>query len=204
MRDATLARWVEARAAPLYGRYCADCHGADFKGDASKGIPDLTDHDWLYGSGEVTEIERVILYGIRSGNGKGWNLADMPAYAREHPYARYSIEPLTPGDIRDSVEFLRRLEGRPADADGAARGAKIYSGRGACFDCHGSDGSGDPAIGAPNLRDGIWLYGDGSRDGVFESIAQGHRGACPAWSRRMTAREARVLAIYVAMVSRPS
>jgi cytochrome c oxidase cbb3-type subunit 3 len=202
LHDAALLRFARARAAPLYAQYCSSCHGSKLRGDPSKGVPDLTDGDWLYGSGEVPEIERVILYGIRSGNGKGWNLADMPAYARERPYLRDAIDPLTPADIRDTVEYLRRIEGRPADFDAAKRGGDIYGGRGACYDCHGSDGSGDPAIGAPNLKDDIWLYGDGSRESVFDSIARGHRGACPAWARRLAAWEVRVLAVYVYGFSR--
>lgn len=37
------------RAAPLYQANCAVCHGPTGTGDQSRGIPNLTDSDWLYG-----------------------------------------------------------------------------------------------------------------------------------------------------------
>jgi cytochrome c oxidase cbb3-type subunit III len=196
-RDLALWKFAREQAAPLYAKFCLACHGAALAGDPARGIPNLSDDDWLYGSGRVSEIERIVLYGIRSGNGKGWNLADMPAYARETPYRRFAVDPLTPADIRDTVEYLRSLERKPADADAARRGQDIFAGRGACYDCHASDGHGDSAIGAPNLTDDIWLYGDGSRQSVFESIARGHGGSCPAWTRQIAAWQARALAVYV-------
>jgi cytochrome c oxidase cbb3-type subunit III len=180
------------------------CHGANLAGDRARGIPNLSDGDWLYGSGRVSDIERIILYGIRSGNGKGWNLAMMPAYASATSYRRLAVAPLSPGDIRDTVEYLRTLEHKPADVDAAVRGQEIYTGRGACYDCHAPDGHGDTAIGAPNLTDDIWLYGDGSRASVFDSIALGHSGSCPARSRQLSAWQARALAVYVAGASVPT
>jgi cytochrome c oxidase cbb3-type subunit 3 len=204
LADGALSKFAQTQAEPLYARFCRGCHGAQLRGDPDRGIPDLTDEDWLFGSGHVSEIEHIILYGIRSGNGKGWNLADMPAFASAVPYRRYAIEPLSPGDIRDTVEYLRSLERRPADPDAVLRGKRIYDGRGACYDCHAADGHGDTAVGAPNLTDDIWLYGDGSRQSVFDSIARGHRGSCPAWTARLTAWQARALAVYVRGAARPT
>jgi cytochrome c oxidase cbb3-type subunit 3 len=203
LADRALSKFAQTQAEPLYARFCRGCHGARLRGDPTRGIPDLTDDDWLFGSGRVSEIEHIILYGIRSGNGKGWNLADMPAFASAVPYRRYAIEPLHPGDIRDTVEYLRSLERRPADPDAVLRGRRIYEGRGACYDCHAADGHGDTAVGAPNLTDDIWLYGDGSRQSVFDSIARGHRGSCPAWTGRLAAWQARALAVYGRGAARP-
>jgi len=201
-RDSGLWRFAQREAVPLYRDLCASCHGTTFTGDRARGIPDLTDDDWLYGSGRASEIERIILYGIRSGNGKGWNLAYMPAYGSVTSRRRAPLDPLTPGDIRDTVEYLRTLEHRPANAEAALRGREIFLGRGGCHDCHAPDGRGDAAIGAPNLADDIWLYGDGSRESVFDSIARGHGGSCPAWTRQLTAWQARALAVYVAAVAK--
>jgi len=194
--------FAEREAVPLYRELCAGCHGARFTGDRARGIPDLSDDDWLYGSGRATEIERIILYGIRSANGKGWNLAYMPGYGSAKSRRPAGVDPLTPGDIRDTVEYLRTLEGRLADAEAARRGREIFLGRGGCHDCHAPDGRGDTAIGAPNIADGIWLYGDGSRESVFDSIARGHSGSCPAWTRHLEAWQARALAVYVAGAAR--
>jgi len=61
----------------------------------------------------------------------------------------------------------------------------------------GVAGHGDGAIGAPNLTDRVWLYGDGSRAAIFNSIAGGRAGACPAWIGRLSAGEIRALAVFV-------
>ena len=38
------------RAAPIYEAQCASCHGPAGLGDQTKGAPNLTDQEWLYGS----------------------------------------------------------------------------------------------------------------------------------------------------------
>ncbi len=192
------------RGRPLFLVHCAACHGVSGAGDAGKGVPDLTDRDWLYGSGRVAEIEQIIEYGIRSGNPKAWSLAIMPAYGRSRPNpADKSIQPLAPSQITDLIEFLFRRQGREADAAAAMRGADLYSGSAGCYDCHSTDAKGDAAIGAPNLTDAVTLYGDGGRDALFLSIAYGRRGVCPAWIRRMSAAQIRETAVYVYSMSHP-
>jgi cbb3-type cytochrome c oxidase subunit III len=52
-----------------------------------------------------------------------------------------------------------------------------------CAACHGADGKGNPALGAPNLADGIWLYG-GSVAAVTETVTKG-RGDATAVVTRM-------------------
>jgi cytochrome c oxidase cbb3-type subunit 3 len=51
-----------------FGRNCVSCHGADLKGDPQKGVPNMTDDDWLYGGGLMGDLEQTISYGIRSGH----------------------------------------------------------------------------------------------------------------------------------------
>lgn len=186
----------------VFARHCAACHGADGKGNRQVGAPDLTDGDWLYGSGQVAEIEEITLHGIRSGDPRGWDQASMPAYGRARPYTREQIPPLSPGEIASVVRYLRSLHGAPLDA-AAVRGKAIFIGRGACWDCHADDASGDSAIGAPNLLDDVWLYGDGSAPALFNSIAGGHAGISPAFARTLTPVEARAVAAYVASLSKP-
>jgi cytochrome c oxidase cbb3-type subunit 3 len=202
--DAMLLRFAMGRGGPLFMAHCAVCHGATGSGDPAKGVPNLTDDDWLYGEGHVAEIERVIDYGIRSHHPKTWNLAIMPAYARPQPNpADKNIQPLSPQEIHDLIEFLMRRQGRQADAAAASRGATLFAGRGGCYDCHSLDAKGDPAIGAPNLSDGITLYGDGSRDALYMSIAYGRQGVCPAWIKSESAAGIRELALYVYSISHP-
>jgi len=202
--DAMLLRFAVPRGGALFLARCGACHGVSGSGDPATGVPNLTDDDWLYGSGRVAEIERVIDYGIRSHNPKAWNLAIMPAYARPQPNpADKNIQPLSPDEIGDLIEFLLRGQGRQADENAASRGATLFAGPGGCYDCHSLDAKGDSAIGAPNLSDEITLYGDGSRDALYMSIAYGRQGVCPSWINRVSAAGIRELALYVYAISHP-
>lgn len=78
--DPALLRFASAQARPLYATHCAGCHGPDMHGNPAIGAPDLTDAVWLYGTGSVYDIERTLLYGIRSGEDQSHNEADMPAF----------------------------------------------------------------------------------------------------------------------------
>jgi cytochrome c oxidase cbb3-type subunit 3 len=199
-----LMTFAHGRGEALYVSRCAACHGASGQGDATRGIPALSDGDWLYGAGLVSDIERVIKYGIRSYQPKAWNLAIMPAYATAQPSARdHKIPSLSPANIRDLVEFLIHEQGHNADSAAVARGAELFSGVGGCYDCHAMDAKGDAAIGAPNLTDRITLYG-GSRESLSMSISYGRAGVCPAWDTRISAAGIRELAVYVYQLSRPN
>lgn len=184
---------------PVYRARCAGCHGESGEG-GDGGVPDLRDHDWLYGEGGVAEIEAIVRYGIRSRNSKGWNLAAMPAYASARPYAAEPIPPLAPGQVHDVVQLLLRYEGRAADPAAVERGRAVYQ-KGGCWDCHGADGHGDPAVGAPNLRDAITLYG-GSPAALVRSVEQGRRGVSPAFAGTLDPVQIRAVAVYVAALSR--
>jgi cytochrome c oxidase cbb3-type subunit III len=200
--DPALLRFAVSRGRPEFVAHCAVCHGVSGAGDPLNGVPNLTDGDWLYGTGRVADIEQIIEYGIRSRNSRGWSLAIMPAYARPHPSAAdQNIRPLAPGEISDLIEFLFRKQGRATDAAAASRGAALYAGDAGCYDCHSLDTKGDSAIGAPNLADAITLYGDGSRDALYQSIAYGRQGVCPAWIKKLNAASIRETAVYVYAIS---
>jgi cytochrome c oxidase cbb3-type subunit 3 len=186
---------------PAFARQCARCHGPRGEGDRLKATPDLRDDEHLFGSGRPDEIEEIELYGIRAGLSRGKNLASMPAYGRARPYAAEPIPPLSPADIADVTQFVLSLSRRSTDAEAASRGRSIYQGAGGCYDCHGGDGRGDPGIGAPNLADAVWLYGDGSARSIAQSITYGRAGICPAFATRITPLEARAMAVYVASLA---
>lgn len=59
-----------ARAAPVFQAQCAQCHGADGKGDQSQGAPNLSDPIWLYGGDAMTI--RETLWNGRSGVMPAW------------------------------------------------------------------------------------------------------------------------------------
>jgi cytochrome c oxidase cbb3-type subunit 3 len=175
---------------------CAACHGGAGKGDPARGVPDLTDADWLYGEGSIAEIEAITAHGIRAHAPHTLSLAEMPAYAHPRPSTTEPIPPLSPQDIRDMTEYVVALSGRPGDRAAAARAALVFQGRGGCYDCHGADGGGDSAIGAPRLTDAIYLYG-GTRADIAWTLAEGRHGVSPAYSGRLSPLKIREAAIYV-------
>lgn len=202
LADPVLAPVAMTLGRNIYAAHCQSCHGADGKGSRARGTPDFTDGDQLFGNGLVSEIEQITLHGIRSGDPKAMNLADMPAYATAKPYAREPIPPLRAPEIHDIVNYLVSLHGDDRNPASVARGRLLFVGAGGCYDCHSQDAAGDPAIGAPNLADDIWLYGDGSPGSIYRSIASGHAGISPAFARRLTPVEARAAAVYVAAFAR--
>jgi cytochrome c oxidase cbb3-type subunit 3 len=199
---------LAATALPLgraiFAAHCATCHGRVGAADHARGIPSLHDTEFLYGTGRVAEIESIVRHGIRSGDRKGWNLAAMPAYASVRPYLAEPIPPLTPQGVADTTQFLLSFTGRATDRKAAERGSHIYSGTGGCWDCHGADAAGDPAVGAPNLTDNIWLYGDGSAATITRSLEYGRAGISPAFAKTLDAAQIRAVAVYVASLSTPS
>ncbi|MGE3532095.1 MAG: c-type cytochrome [Steroidobacteraceae bacterium] len=188
--NTVLLAYASQRAQPLYKKYCAGCHGADLKGNRSKGIPNLGDGIWLYGAGQITEIEQTILYGIRSGHPKAHNLADMPGFGR--------LGLLAPDEVEDVVEYVLQISHQPHNAAAAERGKLLYQDRGACYDCHALDGYGISDYGTPGLtgRGGSWLYG-GDRATLYKSIFDGRHGLCPAWIDKLSFAEIRALAAFL-------
>lgn len=191
-----LVRFADGLAKPAWSKNCAGCHGTDMRGNPSRGVPNLTDDDWLYGSGDITQIEYTITYGIRSGNPRARNLAFMPSFA--HPNdPKEKLSALSPAEIKDVIAYIFSLEGKKVEAGAAARGAQIYTDKGSCYDCHTPDARGDHDIGAPDLADNIWLYGDGSAAAIFQSIERGRAGVCPAWTGRLPPDVIRALAVFI-------
>ncbi len=191
------------RGAGLFHDHCAACHGRDGRGDPGRGTPDLTDSDWLYGAGDIADIETIIAHGIRAGAPRTLAFAEMPAYAHAKPSRAEPIPPLSPADIRDMTEYVVWMSGRPADPAAVARAAPVFQTRGGCYDCHGRDGGGDGAIGAPRLTDAVWLYG-GGRDDIAHTLAEGRHGVSPAFQGRLTPLQVRETAVYVYALSHPA
>ena len=156
----------------LFMNNCAQCHGSDAGG--SKGFPSLTDGDWLWG-GEPEQIVETITEG-RMGN--------MP------PMAEAVGEPQ---DVRDLAQYVLSLSGSPHDAARASRGQEKFA---ACAACHGEDGKGNTALGAPNLTDNVWLHGWGE-NAIVERINKGMTNVMPAWGAKFTPEQIKVLAAYV-------
>ncbi|HEY2403246.1 MAG TPA: c-type cytochrome, partial [Steroidobacteraceae bacterium] len=65
-----------------------------------------------------------------------------------------------------------------------------------CTACHGADGHGNQALGAPNLTDQIWLNG-GAIATVRETIANGRHAEMPAHLARLGETRVNLLTAYV-------
>jgi len=156
----------------LFLNNCAQCHGSDARG--SKGFPNLSDNDWLYG-GAPEQIQETITKG-RMGN--------MPPMAAAVG---------TPDDVKNVANYVLSLSGSPHDSLRASLGKAKF---GACAACHGMDGKGNQAMGAPNLTDDIWLHGYGE-NAIMAMINNGKVNQMPAQEGKLSAGQIHVLAAYV-------
>ena len=86
------------------------------------------------------------------------------------------------------------LSGHADDKQAAGRGAKIFAAT--CTPCHGPQGKGNQALGAPDLTDELWLYG-GDKATIAGTIRAGRGGVMPAWATRLDPETIKELAIYV-------
>lgn len=187
--DPGLRAFALARAPAVYGRHCASCHGSELHGNQALGAPDLSDGNWLYGSGDLPDIENTLNYGIRSGHPKSHNITDMPALGR--------IGQLSAAEIQDVVEFVYAFSHADVNNEAALRGRALFKDKGNCYDCHAPDGTGNIDYGAPDLSGHSgWLYG-GDRQTLFASVYNGRHGQCPAWITRLSAIQIRELALYL-------
>ena len=158
--------------ARLFQTYCVQCHGTDMRG--SKGFPNLVDNDWLY-PGTPEGIKTTILEG-RNGV--------MPAFAGV----------IKSDQITDTAQYVLSLSGRSTAPAAVGRGETTF--KQICAACHGPDGKGNVALGAPNLTDNIWLYG-GSLATVEETLIKGRQGQMPAQKDLLGEARVHLLAAYV-------
>ena len=156
----------------LFMNNCSQCHGSDARG--SKGFPNLTDGDWLYG-GDPAVIQETLTKG---------RIGMMPPMAAAVG---------TPDDVRNVAQYVLSLSGGPHDSLKASLGKAKF---GACAACHGMDGKGNPALGAPNLTDDIWLHGWGE-NAIVAMINNGKTNQMPAQADKLTEPQIKVLTAYV-------
>lgn len=181
--DQALADFTYAQGRSSFRENCGPCHGAG--GGGAKGYPNLNDNDWLWG-GSLEQLQKTIEFGIRSGHAKSHE-SQMPAFGKDGMLKSAEI-----ASVANYVRSLARLNTRP-DADLAA-GKKVYADN--CAVCHGPDGLGNRELGAPNLTDGIWLFGS-DEDTIVDVIANSRGGVMPAWAGRLDPMTIKALAFYV-------
>lgn len=156
----------------LFMNNCAQCHGSDARG--SKGFPNLADADWLHGGSPEKIVETV-------AQGRRGLMPPMAAAVG------------TPDDVRNVAHYVLSLSRNPHDSVRAQLGKAKFA---ACAACHGNDGKGNPAVGAPNLTDDIWLHGWGEQ-AVIAMINNGKTNEMPAQAGKLTDPQIHVLSAYV-------
>lgn len=156
----------------LFMNNCAQCHGSDARG--GKGFPNLTDNDWLYG-GTPEIIQQTITDG-RTGV--------MPPM---------SAAVGSPEDVKNVANYVLSLSGSQHDAARATAGQAKFA---VCAACHGADGKGNHAMGAPNLTDKVWLHGSGEA-AIISMINEGKTNQMPAQKGKLSADQIRVLTAYI-------
>ena len=177
-----LLRFAMTAGQSSFQTNCAPCHGRGAQG--AVGYPNLNDDDWIWG-GSIDDIQKTILYGIRSDHKQ----------TRENAMPRFGADGVLKDDqINDVAEYVLSLSKKGTDAAAATKGAVVFKEQ--CASCHGDDGKGKIDMGAPNLTDDLWLYG-GSKATVVESIRNSRAGAMPAWTGRLDATTIKALAVYV-------
>jgi len=162
----------------LFLNHCAQCHASD--GGGSRGFPSLTDRDWLWG-GDGKTIETTIASG-RTGV--------MPAWGAV----------LGETGVKDVAHYVMSLSGLTHDSVRKARGEPLF--KTYCVACHGADGKGNQALGAPNLTDTIWMHGSGEAS-IIEIISKGRTSQMPAHKDVLNAVKIHVVAAYVLSLSAP-
>ncbi|NLS12570.1 cytochrome-c oxidase, cbb3-type subunit III [Vibrio sp. SM6] len=155
----------------LFLQNCSQCHGSDARGQP--GFPNLADNAWLYG-GEPAAIVTTVMHG-RIGQMPPWGAA------------------LGEQGVREVVSYTLSLSGRSVNAKEALAGKAKFV---VCAACHGTDGKGNPAVGAPDLTDQYWLFGD-SRAAVTDTVVNGRSGVMPAWNDILGEDKVQLVSAYV-------
>jgi cytochrome c oxidase cbb3-type subunit 3 len=156
----------------IFMNNCAQCHGSDAHG--SRGFPNLTDSDWLYG-GSPEKITETLT------NGRVGMMPPMAAAVG------------TEDDVKNVAHYVLSLSNSDHDATRAAAGKEKFA---VCAACHGADGTGNQSIGAPNLADNIWLHGAGE-EAIVKRINEGKMNQMPAQSTKFSPEQIHVLTAYV-------
>lgn len=186
MRDRYLALPVEEIAMDpavrkmgqrMFANNCAQCHGSDAKG--AYGFPNLTDDDWIWG-GSPEAIKTALVNG-RQAAMPGWEAI------------------LGDKGIEETTAYVMSLSGRDVDEALVAAGEKHFQTY--CVACHQADGTGNPALGAPNLTNGIWLYG-GTAEQIAHTLRVGRNGKMPAFEQTLSEDKIHILTAYVYSLSR--
>jgi cytochrome c oxidase cbb3-type subunit 3 len=170
--DASVLRSAQS----VFHNHCAACHGEDAAGQADL-FPNLTDRDWQWG-GDAPALEQTITAGRQ---------AVMPPW-------QAVLGDTGVAQVADYVIGLSLVRNGTREA-APGEGKRLYELY--CTACHGLDGGGLAALGAPALNDAAWLYGASPND-VRASISAGRNGVMPGFAGRLDAAQIKMLVAWLA------
>ena len=162
----------------LFMNNCSQCHGSDARG--SKSYPNLTNANaaWLGERGGEHIVQTVT-------NGRIGVMPPMGAAVGGEP------------EISELANYVLSLSGSPHNEIKAFSGKARFA---ACAACHGIDGKGNKALGAPNLTDDYWLHGWGEA-AIANIVKSGRNNVMPAQAPKLSAEQIHVVAAYVLNLS---
>lgn len=162
---------------------CVPCHGSGAQG--SVGYPNLQDDEWLWG-GTPEEIRTTIAHGIRSTDDPATHESVMPAFGHDGI--------LNQQQIVNVSAYVMTLSGLTPRYGVSSDGKQVFADN--CAACHGAGGEGKKDVGAPNLKDAIWLRSS-NQDAIVAQITNPKMGVMPAWEPRLGPIAVKELAAYV-------
>lgn len=168
----------------VFASRCANCHGS--AGQGAIGFPNLTDEIWHWAS-DPDGVTETVMHGRN---------AVMPAWADTLTGMGGAT---AVDDVIAYVQSLGGIPGATPDPAAVARAAPLYAG--ICAACHGPAGKGNPLLGAPDLTDTYWLYGN-TPEVLREGLAKGRGGVMPAHAPLIGETRARLAAAYAWSLSK--
>lgn len=165
-----------------FAENCQPCHGAD--GVGRVGYPPLDTDFWLWG-GTLADIQRIIEYGIRSGDPKAHD-SQMPAFGHDGILKAEQVALVS--------HYVATLFGLEKPGPTTQAGQKLFADN--CAACHGDKGQGNREVGAPPLASRVHLYG-GTLADIEYQVNTPRAGVMPAWHTRFDPATINSLAIYV-------
>lgn len=179
---------------------CASCHGADLTGSGA--VPNLVDYEWIWGIDgfemtaveSVMEIMQTILYGVRNtdcaeeikmfGGCPDTRYSEMPAYGELG---------FDENALNNMVDYVLALSEEDVNPFAVEAATSLWP---VCVECHGVDGTGYTPFGGPDLTDDVWLFGASGQE-IYDVLANGRMGVCPAWAEELDAATIKALAVYI-------
>lgn len=176
-KDPELYAFAIAGGKTMFKENCSACHGTGAEG--RPGYPNLNDDDWLWG-GDLHSIYATIKQGVRS-NHEQTRTSQMPPFG----------DMLSKQQVSDVADHVLSLSSNKGSNE---QGAALFKQN--CSSCHGTNGTGSRQLGAPNLVDAIWLYGD-DKASIMQQIRRPRHGVMPTWETRLPDETIKQLTIYV-------